>query len=229
MAPRAQARSETPPGGGIPRPRMAQTPGKAQPVQRRSIAAQAAIIEATLTLFAERGYDRTHIDNIIERAGVSSGSFYRYFTSKQELLLLLMDDYLAYLEALGFDQLVITEADAASAVRDALHRAVGAETRYAGLWRAWRDASRSDASLSERRLAVEAWMTATVAKAVERAIAAGVGDGAIAPSTIAFVATSMVWALADVSPARLDDLVAGVAHVLVRAIGHRPTHAGAGA
>jgi AcrR family transcriptional regulator len=47
---------------------------------------RAAIIEAALRLFRETGYDATTMRAIAREAGVSTGSAYYYFSSKEELI-----------------------------------------------------------------------------------------------------------------------------------------------
>lgn len=47
---------------------------------------KAEFVEAARALFFERGYDRTSVDVIIARAGVSKGAFYYYFPSKEAVL-----------------------------------------------------------------------------------------------------------------------------------------------
>jgi AcrR family transcriptional regulator len=49
------------------------------PVPRRLLA-------AATRLFAERGYDRTSVQEIVEAAGVTKGALYHYFDSKDDLL-----------------------------------------------------------------------------------------------------------------------------------------------
>lgn len=44
------------------------------------------IIKAAWELFYEQGYDETTVDQIIEKSATSKGSFYHYFSSKDELL-----------------------------------------------------------------------------------------------------------------------------------------------
>lgn len=44
------------------------------------------IIDASLKLFAERGYYTTSVSMISERAAVSKGSIYNYFESKEDIL-----------------------------------------------------------------------------------------------------------------------------------------------
>lgn len=45
------------------------------------------LIEAAAELFAERGYERTSIQDIARRAGLTSGAIYSNFRSKRDLLL----------------------------------------------------------------------------------------------------------------------------------------------
>lgn len=53
------------------------------------------LMEAALRLFAERGFDKTQVSAITSLAGVSQGTFYWYFPSKDHVLVALMDRALA--------------------------------------------------------------------------------------------------------------------------------------
>ncbi|HWE89371.1 MAG TPA: TetR/AcrR family transcriptional regulator [Pseudonocardiaceae bacterium] len=44
------------------------------------------IVRAAVELFAERGFDATSVQQIVERAAVTKGALYHYFTSKDDLL-----------------------------------------------------------------------------------------------------------------------------------------------
>ena len=59
----------------------------ASPKTRRGETSRAAILSAALDLFHERGYEATTMRGIAERAGVSLGSSYHYFPSKEYLVL----------------------------------------------------------------------------------------------------------------------------------------------
>jgi AcrR family transcriptional regulator len=48
---------------------------------------RAQLVEAATDCFAEYGYERTRITDIVTRAGVSQGNFYRHFDSKREIFL----------------------------------------------------------------------------------------------------------------------------------------------
>ncbi len=55
------------------------TDGDGTPVPQRLLA-------AATRLFAEQGYDRTSVQEIVEAAGVTKGALYHYFGSKDDLL-----------------------------------------------------------------------------------------------------------------------------------------------
>ena len=53
--------------------------------------ARSAIIHASWKLFRERGYDKTTVDEIIEKSNVAKGTFYHHFQGKSALLGTLSD------------------------------------------------------------------------------------------------------------------------------------------
>lgn len=53
------------------------------------------IVLAALRLFAEKGYGSTSVADILQAAGVNAGSLYHYFPGKQDVLLAVLDTYLA--------------------------------------------------------------------------------------------------------------------------------------
>lgn len=53
--------------------------------QRRKEARPAEILTAALDVFAERGFAAAKLDEVAARAGVSKGTLYLYFASKEEL------------------------------------------------------------------------------------------------------------------------------------------------
>lgn len=44
------------------------------------------LLSAATTLFAQKGFDRTSVQEIVEAAGVTKGAMYHYFDSKDDLL-----------------------------------------------------------------------------------------------------------------------------------------------
>lgn len=49
-------------------------------------ARRSEVLDCAQALFFERGYERTTISDIIDKAGVSKGGFYHHFSSKEQLL-----------------------------------------------------------------------------------------------------------------------------------------------
>ena len=50
------------------------------------------ILDAAITLFDEQGFSTTKISDISDKAGISKGLVYRYFNSKEEILLALHEN-----------------------------------------------------------------------------------------------------------------------------------------
>lgn len=54
-------------------------------LQSRSAATRQGIIDAAVALFTDQGYGETRLQDIVERAGVTTGAFYYHFDSKAVL------------------------------------------------------------------------------------------------------------------------------------------------
>jgi AcrR family transcriptional regulator len=67
--------------GGEPASQLANTTSLRAPSR-----VQTRILEAAVALFAEKGFDGTSVQEIVDRAEVTKGALYHYFTSKDDLL-----------------------------------------------------------------------------------------------------------------------------------------------
>ncbi|MCC5969163.1 MAG: TetR/AcrR family transcriptional regulator [Pararhodobacter sp.] len=61
--------------------------------QRRGIRTERKLLEAAKVLFGERGYAQTRVSDIIERSGVSNGSFYHRFSDKAAVFCAIHQQY----------------------------------------------------------------------------------------------------------------------------------------
>ena len=65
------------------------------PRQRRKEARPHELLEAALALFVEKGFAATRAEEVAARAGVSKGTLYLYYPSKEELLKAVIAHYLS--------------------------------------------------------------------------------------------------------------------------------------
>lgn len=85
--------------------------------ERKKAKTRLAIREHAMALFREQGYDRTTVEQIAAAAEVSPSTFFRYFPSKEEVV--LQDDYDPLLIAAFQSQPVDTPP--AKALRNAMY------------------------------------------------------------------------------------------------------------
>ncbi len=76
----------------VPKERPGPAGGKRDANRRQRIA---QICDAALDLFLAEGVTRVTIDQIVDRAGIAKGSFYRYFQDKSELVETLFEPFAA--------------------------------------------------------------------------------------------------------------------------------------
>lgn len=77
-----------------------------------------AILSAAKECFRERGYDNSTIRDIIRRTHLAAGTFYNYFSSKQDIFAALLTDFLAHL-----NDSMIRNRRSAETVEDFIHDA----------------------------------------------------------------------------------------------------------
>lgn len=67
--------------------------------EQKKLLSRRAILEAAVTLFAQKGVHETSIADIMASANLGLGTFYNYFASKEEILLELLKRIVADIEA----------------------------------------------------------------------------------------------------------------------------------
>ncbi len=76
-------------------------PAAHAPRQRRKQARPQELLDAALALFVEKGYAATRTDEVAQHAGVSKGTLYLYYPSKEELFKAVVRQNLSALIAEG--------------------------------------------------------------------------------------------------------------------------------
>src|SRR4051812_15743647 len=73
--------------------------GRVARAQKAREQRRAAVLRVARTIFADKGYHATSIDDIIEAAGIARGTFYLYFESKRAIFDELLDELFTTLQA----------------------------------------------------------------------------------------------------------------------------------
>src|ERR1700685_890820 len=112
-APRGTGR---PPKKQPPRP----SPRGRTPAQDRELRAQGRetvrrLLDAGMIEFENRGFHGVRVDDVVRRAGISHGTFYLYFSNKEDLFKALLSDALVDMAALTDEFPVVTRNEAGHA------------------------------------------------------------------------------------------------------------------
>jgi AcrR family transcriptional regulator len=83
------------------------------PAQDRELRAQGRetvrkLLEAGIIEFEDRGFNGVRVDDVVKRAGISHGTFYLYFSNKEDLFKALLRDALHDMEIVAGDFPVVT-------------------------------------------------------------------------------------------------------------------------
>src|ERR1035438_7418847 len=106
-APRGTGR---PPRKQFARPSL----GGGTPAQDRELRAQGRetvrkLLEAGMVEFEDRGFHGVRVDDVVRRAGISHGTFYLYFSNKEDLFKALLKDALHDMEIVAGDFPIVTQ------------------------------------------------------------------------------------------------------------------------
>jgi len=80
------------------------------------------LLDAALSLFVEKGFATTRIEEVAQRAGVSKGTLYLYFASKEDLLTAVIAQHLSTRIAESAAEAAAFQGSTAQLMRDLLAR-----------------------------------------------------------------------------------------------------------
>lgn len=111
------------------------------PARARGRATRSRIVSAGVEAFSEVGFHGTRVDDIVTGAGISHGTFYLYFASKDDLFQQLVSDIIADFRSLTSKMPAIRD-DAAgmAALTGWLEEFIEKYRRFGPLIRSWTDA-----------------------------------------------------------------------------------------
>lgn len=193
-------------------------------MQERLDAQREAIAAAAVALLSERGYSGLSVSAVAERAGVATGSVYRHYVDKSDLVVRIFRELCdREVEAVTSAAATGSGADRVSAVVDTFSRRAlrNPTLAYALL------AEPVDAAVDAERLVLRRAFAAAFANAVRH----GVATGEFPEQDVELTAAALVGAVGEVLTGRLRghrDSAAGstvpdLVALALRAAGHLPS------
>jgi TetR/AcrR family fatty acid metabolism transcriptional regulator len=197
--------------------------------RRRGEDTRQLLLEAALHVFAEHGYERATIDEIVREAGFSKGAFYVHFESKEDLFWAMLEERLQQQQD-AFRQDLLPGVPLADNIRIVLNGIFGLHTRDP-LWSALfmefaAHAARNEKVRQKIAAMYNSWRTFAV-EALERAREAGTVrrdlDFEFAASVVIAAVEGMVQQ-ARLAPeaVRLDQMIDPLSRLLAEWLAPRP-------
>jgi AcrR family transcriptional regulator len=124
------------------------------PAQERELRAQGRktmrkLLDAGMVVFERRGYHAARVDDIVKVAKTSHGTFYLYFSNKEDLFRALLADVARELTDLAesLPEKIAPGADGYTALREWIARFIDIYDHYGPVIRAWTEAETEDSDL----------------------------------------------------------------------------------
>lgn len=187
------------------------------PVTDRGRRTRGRIVTAARGVFEERGFNDTRISDIAAAAGVSHGTVYVYFDSKEAVLAEVIEDVLA--EAAGFLR-VSDIADPQQRIAEANRRYLQVYDRNARLLQVVEQVATSDARFAEVLNGFRARHVKRVAETIKRLQADGGVAEDLDPEVTAAALSAMVEGYArHATGFRVEDAHPTLTRLWLRSLG----------
>ena len=177
-------------------PEQAAEPTASTPRSRKGIQTRARLLEAARAVFEETGFLEARISDIAERAGLSHGSFYHYFESKEQIFREVADEQEALLTAPG--------AEDEERVDNEYDRLRRANRRYLQRYRdngkimgVIEEVSRYDTYVNDARMRRQKHFAERAERSIRRLQSDGAADPEVDPEIAATALGSMVARFAE--------------------------------
>ena len=122
-----------------------------QELRPRGLKTRQRLLDAGSAILPQRGYHETRVDDIVTFAGVSHGSFYRYFRNKDQLFQVLAEEAASTMVDLVAD---FPDVDDTPAVHDWLQGWFSSYRQNGGIISAWQEIGQDDPALAEFSLEI---------------------------------------------------------------------------
>lgn len=198
------------------------------PKSRKGALTRARLLEAAQAVFEETGFLEARISDIAETAGLSHGSFYHYFDSKEQIFREVAETKEALLTAPPDDD----EESGPSADTSEYGRLLQANRRYLRRYRdnakimgVIEEVSRYDDQVREARMRRQKHFAERAERAIRRLQGEGMADARVDPEVAALALGSMVartaelWLVEGWSDYEFDEMADQLTRLWANAIG----------
>ncbi|HLI75014.1 MAG TPA: TetR/AcrR family transcriptional regulator [Acidimicrobiales bacterium] len=174
--------------------KAANAPVTGEPASKRALRTQGRktmrkLLDAAMVVFNRRGYHAARVDDIVKVARTSHGTFYLYFSNKEDLLRALVAEAGEEVAALDHALGPVSADDAGwHELRQWMERFSEAWQKYAPILRAWTDLVMSDTELTAQAHAAAGGVANTLAQRIDQAgPQPGIDPNAAAEAVVAMV------------------------------------------
>lgn len=151
------------------------------------------LVSVAISEFARNGYNATNINNIAEKAGISIGSMYSYFASKEDLFLYIVEEGYEMLES-AFAEINIEEGDIFNFFEQLFRTAQKYARTYPEMNQIYLDITTQGLSKLSKRLSykIESITAVTYKEIINKAKGKGIIDKDIDENLLSFILDNLV-------------------------------------
>jgi AcrR family transcriptional regulator len=198
-----------------------------EPAQGRELRARGRrtlrrLLDAGVKVFADRGYHAARVDDIVKLAKTSHGTFYLYFSNKEDLFRTLVGEVAEEMDRLA-DSLPRIDAtpQGRTALRDWIAEFSALYERYGAVIRAWTDAEISSSEFGRVGEGVLGGFSVAVARRLRTAADDGFDPQIAALAVVAMLERLNYYVLTRAVEIDHDTMIDTLTDVTLRALGPR--------
>jgi len=186
-------------------------------LSKRAAATIRSLVDAGAAQFAVKGYFRTSVDDIVAEAGFARGTFYKYFSEKQDLLLAVSSEACARsVELSGRLQELDLTTDDTIELRGWLHDFLAFMDTYIGSIDVWAEQSTDGALVAE----IGVYAQTLLDRAAEKALTTVERPYPFDPTAAALIFRALITrlpeAVRELSPTATDEQIVELLVVCLR-------------
>jgi AcrR family transcriptional regulator len=153
---------------GTEPPRSSGRPASGRKLRAQGRQTLAKLLEAGLQVFGEKGYHAARVDDVVRRAETSHGTFYLYFSNKDDLLRALAEECAVEMQDLsaGLGD-VSPDADGRAELRRWVEGFWRTYARFGAVIRVWMEVQSPDTELARLGLDAVAGMATSLGDRIE--------------------------------------------------------------